>query len=655
MSDHLIKTESQMAADRRGVSGLFDAVIRAPHFGIAVIVLVSTVFNFFLVFALSDYDRYLTSDMHGYWERAHQIFSGDEMTPNTWVSNAPFYSRVIAVIFTWLNFFHLNDYFLEFLLSINILMSAIGNVALYFIGLRMFGSRKPALWLAGLYAFAYPNLYFNTFLLGEPFAVPLIIAALCLMMYLKDSYKIWIAGALLAFAVGVRPSNGLLGLPCGLYILFAGTSLKGMNSLHWWKTFMPRIVKAGLFSVAFFFVIFTIVAENYRVSKGELRGITAHSGYNFFLGQTQAHKIVSRFDGLVYGFVPSSVAGNPEFGTVDVNIPIYDSARFFEEGGKILKQNPELWVEHLAKFKHLFFDNLFPAVPGVWGFEPLMDIYRYLTFYMLIIGVGLCFISLRERVVRVSDFLLFSSIFALCTLSLYLFTVTHQYFTNFSYTVYVLFVMGMTGAVRHFHRYRRYLAVFFGGLAIVVGGYYLIKANYSWFIDEKIHITVVENKDPIFRVSQERAPTNTSEFWVDELNFVPKLKLTHSKLGAMDFESNFFLTAEVNMRVAEDGVYMFHIYADDGYEVLIDGRRVMGHEGLKKMDEFQVRQNIPLKQGDYRLTINMFQNGVLSGLVGYHRRIDNITEYAPWEFDTKKGKGHYIGEDSESIQFYPID
>lgn len=634
----------------------FKRILQHNLFPIALIIVLSTLVNFVLVFGFSEYKHYLTSDMHGYWERAVQIFDGDEKSPNTWVSNAPFYPRVIARIFTWLNFFHLNNYRLEVLLSLNILSSALGTYALYRIGMHIMGSNRASLLLAGGYAFSYPSLYFNTFLLGEPMAVPLIITAIWLVFKYQHSYKIAYAGLLLGFAVGIRPSNGPLGLPLALYIFLMGLPLRHLlrsNFREWIRELFPRAVKAGVFSVSFFLVILGILAENYRISNGELRGITAHSGYNFFLGQTQAHAIISRWDGIGYGFVPSSVAGNPEFGTVEVGIPIYKSDQFVEEGKKMLEHHPELWIEHLGKYKFLFFDNLFPAVPSVLGFSYLFDPFRYIIFSMFVL-CGLIFIPLREKDVRYADVALFSSIFVICSLSLYFFTVTHQYFFNFSYTIYVLFAMTAFGVFRHFRKYKKVVIGYVIFLLLATLSFQLYKVFHGRLVEKKIDVVVTQNQHPIFRLDQIRVPVEeeTESFAVDTLNFLQQLKLTHATIGKKDFTENFFLEATTIMEVKNDGRYMFTVYADDGYSLEIDGRRIVGFNGLKKMNEFDKRETIFLEKGTYTLKASLFQAGVFSGLVGYYRRVDNEIPFAPWYYDTLKGQGHLIGVDSEDVVFH---
>ena len=633
------------------------AFVRWEYFPIAMLVLFSTVLNFLMIFQWSEYKSYLTSDMHGYWERAVQIFSGDEKTPNTWVSNAPFYSRVIADVFSWLEYLHLGHYRLEVMLSLNVLLSCFGTFSLYMIGQKLFDNRKWSMWLAGFYALAYPNLYFNVFLLGEPFSVPIIISALCMVLYWHNTYKVFFAGLVLAFGVGIRPSNGLLGLPCALFIIFYGLSFWKLPLKQWIPVFFPRGLRAGAFSLAFFMVIFGIVAENNRISDGKLRGITAHSGYNFFLGQSQVHLIESHWDGLGYGFVPSSVAGNPEYGKISTNIPIYDSKTYYAEGWKILKANPHLWWDHVKKYNNLFFNNLFPGVPSVKGFTWFFDPYRYITFYMLVF-CGLLFIPLREGDVRRSYVYVFGSIFTLCAGALFFYTVTHQYFTNFSYALYILFFIYLRSCVLHFSKYKKFILAYVALALIGTVGYYTFKEFRYLLITPKVEVLVENNKAPVYNLDQPRDIANSQTIKVNNLEFLQSVPLKHRTTGEYkDFEYNFFLTAKTDFEVLETAPYMFTVYADDGYRMKIDGEVKMEVNRLKKMNEFKLRDTFLLEKGKHTFEVDLMQAGVFSGLVVYYRRLETGPDApAPtrFEFDTRFGQGNFIGDDDEFTRFsYP--
>jgi len=580
-----------------------------------------------------------------------QIFTGDEKTLNTWASNAPYYSRVIAAIFTWVNFFELNDYRLEILLSINILLSAVATYSLYRIGRHITGHAIAGLLCAGLYAFSYPTLYFNVFLLGEPFAVPIIIFSLWLLLEFKDSYRcIALAGLVLAFGVGVRPSNGLIGLPAALYIVFAGTSLRGKNWRQWFTLLFPRAVRAGIFSIAFFIVILGITAENYRVSDGRLAGITAHSGYNFFLGQTQAHKIISTFDGMIYIFVPSSVTMHPEFGTVSVSVPIYDSATFFEMGWQILRDNPQLWWDHVLEYEDLFFNNLLPAVPSVWGFRTLFDPFRYITFTMLLL-CGLIYVPWREKDISTAHIMLFSAIFFLLSASLYFFTLTHQYFQNFSYTVYIVFTVALWGCIRHYRKYRRLILTYVGcviAATVLVQGYKVVARNVY---PEKIRVLIEQSRVDIANFEQPKDIERSESLTVNNLEFFQSEGFLHGTLGDLGYKDNFYVTADTEFEVLEDSLYQFTFYMDDGYNVFIDGEYLLGYDGLKQMDEYQLTATRFLTAGRHTFHLEYFEARVFSGLMAYYKPIENAL-FALSQHEPKGGRGTLIGDDDAVTKFY---
>lgn len=621
--------------------------LRNPKIAISLIVALSSVVNFLLVFQFSEYSHYLTSDMHGYWDRAMQVFRGDEHTLNTWATNAPYYPRVIAAIFTWLNLFQLNEYRLEVMLSINILLSALGTYSLYKIGNLLTGKAMVGVFIAGIYAFSYPNLYFNTFLLGEPFAIPIIIFSFWLLFALKDSYKfVALVGVVLAFAVGVRPSNGLMGLPFALYIGFSGFSFSNTPWRQWVPLLFPKFVRAGLFSLGFFLVVIGIVAENYRISHGKLAGITAHSGYNFFLGQTQAHKIESKFDGMHYIFVPASVAAHPENGTISTTTALYDAKAFFAMGWDYLQDHPYLWWDHLLDYDQLFFDNLFPGVPSVLGFETLYDPFRYFVFIMFLM-CGLIYVPIKSKDIAVAGVSVFGATFLLMCASLYLFTVTNQYFQNFSYTVYVVFGLALWGCIKRFDEYKRFIFIYMAMIVLFTGVYQSYTLYHKHMFSENIRITAEVSNERVSRFNGTRNISHTETFNVNNLEFFQSEGLLHGTLGELDYKDDFYLTAETEMEVSKDALYEFTFYVDDGYEVYIDDQYLMGYNGLKKMDENRIHGSKYLTAGRHSLRVEYFEHRIFSGLIGFYRQAGQRHIY-----QTRASFGKLIGDSDKFTTFH---
>ncbi|HEX5056000.1 MAG TPA: hypothetical protein VFX02_05835 [Gammaproteobacteria bacterium] len=623
-------------------------LIRNEYFLLGAMVVIFIVADCLIVFN-SPYDTFLDSDMGGYYNKPFRIYEGDEKAVDHWVGFAPYYPRILSVELSWLHYFHLNQYFLEFVLLQNIVLSAIAIVALYFIGLSVTRNKIAALALAAVYGLSYPRLYYNAFVLTEPFIVPLIIISLWMLHAWRGRYSIAICGLVLATAVGVRPSNGLLGLSYGLYILFAGVSVKKMPLRDFIKLMWPRVLRAAAFSIAFFLIIINIAAENYRISDGKVRGLTSHSGYNFLLGQAQAHRIDSYFDGLLYVFVPPSVAHHPENGTIVTDIPIYDSARFYEEGWKILKAYPRLWLEHFAMYPSLFFDNLFPATDAVPGFATFFDPYRYIVFYMFVF-LGLLYISLREKDVSKADVLLYGSIFFLCAGSLYLFTVTHTYFFDFSYTVYVLFAAGAYSAIKHFSKHRKFILSYGAVVLVLTGVFWTYKALAKVFIDKNIRVTITQNADPVTSLYQPRNPSGSEVLDVDVLEFYLHWPLQHRTLGNLEYYEQFFIDADTEMEVLKEGNYRFSFYTDDGFEVFLDGQRIMGRENVA--ESMEILPEIFISQGTHKLEVKMFQGYGDSALMGYYRRLDGPQKPPDIIVEPKGGRGLPIGQEDEFTRFH---
>ena len=624
-------------------------LLRVPYVPLVILLVCYAVLNGWMTFS-AEYKNYLFSDMFGYLNRPIRIFVGDEKAYGSWVGFAPFYSRILATPYAWMVLLGIEKYFVEFILVLNILMSVISGFALYSIAKIATGKRVVGLCLAGAYLFSYPHLYFNAFVLTEPFTVPLIITCVWLMMIWRCSYKIIICGFLLAVAVGIRPSNGFLGLPFALYIFLAGVEFKKRSIKEWWQIAFPRGLRAAAFSIAFFTTIFVIVAENSRVSDGRMKGLTSHSGYNYLLGQAQVHRIFSSWDGITYVFVPASVAHHPELGTLRTSVPIYDSKRFFEEGNKILDAYPQLWLEHAKKYKYLFFDNLFPAVPAHPGFFPFMNAFRFIVFYMFFF-CGLTYITLKEKDAPRSVVYFSYAAFFLPAASLYMFTVTHKYFFNFSYTVFILFVFGIYSAIIHFKKYRKFI---YGYIAFVVlssaayGGY---RINSIVNIDRNLLVTVSQNSKPIRRLDDNRDINHSETFYIDRLEFFERHKMEHPTLGKLDFKTNFFMDVETEMEVLKQGAYRFTFFVDDGYEVTINGDRLMGVRGPVRMADGQIFRSVVLDPGVHKIKIRMYQGRDLHGLAGYYRREDTFPPVPGLIAQPKMGRGLAIGIDDKYTRF----
>lgn len=624
------------------------AIVRWEYFPLALLLIFYIFVNGSLTF-LSEYKNYIFSDMDAYFNNAIKIFNGHAKSVGNWVGFSPFYSRVLAESYAILKLFNLEQYFLEYVLCQNILLSALSGIGLYFIGYKATKVRWVALFLTGFYLLSYAHLYFNAFVLSEPFAVPLIIISVALLFHWQKTYKVFFIALLLGIAVGVRPSNGLLGLPFALYIWLNDIPLSKASIKEWITRLWPSTLKAGVFSLAFFTTLLVITAENSRISDGRVKSLTSNSGYNFLMGQSQAHRIFSSWDGLTFVFSASSVAHHPEQGSLRSNIPLYDSDAYYKEGWKILDAYPNLWAEHFLKYKFIFFDNLFPAVGQHIGF-PLMDVFRYILFYMLLL-CGLTYITLKEKDVPKPIMYFFYAAFFLPAAALYFFTVTHKYFFSFSYAMYALFTFGMYSTIKHWQKYKRFFLYYLLMLLVGTIVFWSYISLSKVYIEQNLEVVISENKTPIQNLDSPRNIKRSESFYIDEVAFYEHNQLKHSTLDLLDFHTNYFMDIKSEITLLEDGTYTFTIFGDDGFRLLIDGREVIYSHGPKGMADSEQKRTIHLAKGTHLLELKMYQTHWASGLAAYYQREESRIRHPGLIWDPMGGRGLPIGRDDEFTQF----
>lgn len=90
---------------------------------------------------------------------------------------------------------------------------------------------------------------------------------------------------------------------------------------------------------------------------------------------------------------------------------------------------------------------------------------------------------------------------------------------------------------------------------------------------------------------------------------------------------------------------------DDGYNVFIDGEYLLGYDGLKQMDEYQLTATRFLTAGRHTFHLEYFEARVFSGLMAYYKPIENAL-FALSQHEPKGGKGTLIGDDDAVTKFY---
>lgn len=610
--------------------------------------------NFYLTFFGSEFHKYLGSDMAGYWGRAERIYGGDPLSRDNWVANAPYLPRLLAEFFGWLDFFHLGQDKLQALMIAHIVLATLKLLALFDLGLLMFRqNRWVAFLFSAFYSFAYPNIYFTVFVMGEPVGVPLFIIAIWIMFRFRSPAGAFWSGIILGIGVGARPSNSLLALPFGLWNVLDGT--KGIRPRELFQQLKAGgFLRGGFFSLGYLMIVGSIIIENYHVSKGELRGMTAHAGYNFLLAQSSAHALTAKDQFGEYTYVPGSTAPNPENGWIHSNIPVHRSDLYFREGWKILKARPDVWWNHVKDLRFLFFENMFPDNGLIFGYQTFFDAFRWVGFYSVVFS-PLALVVARRGAARMVDVMFFGGILVLSVAALFLFPKNYQYFLNFNYAPMILAFIAFWGLFTAGKDYR-YLFFIFTAVVLVFHADFLFYKKFTKLkmLEPKFDVVIEESNEPLYQLSRPYTVKRSKHIAVDTLNFTQSLDLIHGTIGKLGFEDDFAMKLTTEFDVLETSVYMFNIYSDDGFAVTLNEQPLIGFENWKKIREEPFRVFKELKAGHYVMKIRFFEAGVYSALIGFYRPIDpkNDRLIVPYEYDTKWGQGNLLGVDDEVTKFH---
>jgi hypothetical protein len=408
------------------------------YFPILLIIAISTIIKFVYIFYGTAYQDYLVTDMGGYWFRAIERFEGDEYSINQWVIWPTFYHFFLCFVFRILNLFHLYAYKLEIVLSLNIVLSSLSVFFLYLISQQIANNKKLSLVIAGLYAFSYPFIYFNAFILSENFSIPLVIISIWFLFKNDKIADILYSGIILGLAVAARPSYGLLGIPFFAYILLAKSAIRIPLTREMIKPLQKYFVRGLVFSVAFFLVLGCVIAENSRISKGKLKGLSANGGINFYLAVTQIHKITSNFDGYTYILVPPATVEYPDNGSVVTDVPLYNQDYFFKLGFDYIKSNPAVLLDKMLQLPTLFFGPLMPSMGSARWFAQLLPISRLMMFFMFL-TLGLLPIIFRDKHTNVGKLIFIIAIPAFSLITYAIFSIEHRYLYSFAFAIYILF------------------------------------------------------------------------------------------------------------------------------------------------------------------------------------------------------------------------
>jgi len=347
-----------------------------------LILITSTLLKIIYVFYFTEYTSYLQSDAGAYWERANHRFLDQPLTMTQWWVWPPFNHIMLSYFFDFVSLTGLADFRHEATLFANILFST-ASAGLFYFTARNWGLGKPvAIVLTTLLGFFFPLIYLNAFVLSEtPALFFLSLTLFCIVRKNITLRLILLGGAAIAIAAAFKPSLGISALPLGLYVLFKDANLK-VNLFH-----------AAIFSIGFVIAITPVVYENYRISDGEMKGLGAAAGINYFMKQCRVHKLEYKKPGFYYVFIPAMTVDKPYLGSFTGQQPFHKQEYYFSLGHQCVSANSNIWQENLLGMTSLFFGPFYPGYYNADGFRLLMPASRVAMATGLLLAMTGVFLS----------------------------------------------------------------------------------------------------------------------------------------------------------------------------------------------------------------------------------------------------------------------
>jgi hypothetical protein len=191
---------------------------------------------------------------------------------------------------------------------------------------------------------------------------------------------------------------------------------------------------------------------------------------------------------------------------------------------------------------------------------------------------------------------------------------------------------------------RRYKPMIIGYVVICLALFSGISVQAAYaraHMEKKMKIVLSQNSQTVENLDQPRKISGSKTLFADHLDFPVDNGFRHRTLGQLGFNSNFYADVEVHFEVLEDAVYVFNIFSDDGFRLMVDGKLVAEFVHGRPMSESD--GSVKLKAGKHQMKIIYFQGYGQMGLKGFYSK-DGSAD----------GKKYFIGQDSPSVKFVPF-
>jgi len=494
-------------------------------------------------------------------------------------------------------------------------------IFVYLIARKLDDSKNYALIVVVIYAFFFPLIYFNSFILSEHLSIFVLLLSIVLLFYanIQSTSSIVLVGLTLGFSVALRPSLGLVGLAFFIFIYFSNKSTV-------WK----NIQKVLLFSLAFFSLVFFVSIENYKNSNGNVKTLSANGGLTFYFSQCNAHKVSYQHpQGGWYQIIPPRTAWQPELETLRAKKNFYEQSYFYEKGLNCIQDNPNIWIQNFQRLKHLYFDSMFPGNNKSKFYEVLSPLFSNIAFVLTCLLLLLPLMYFDKYIHKSKLYLLLGVAFSQL-LVLYFFNVEQRYLYGFFFVVVLISISIIFNIKRNFHKIKWWL---FTLLFIYLGSF----IYYFWQKEvprQIIEMQVFQEKSYIRNITQKRTATKSLKEMIPTIDFKTTFALEHNDLGEYPFKENIFIDFFVDFELTEAKHIQFIVASDDGFILYVDDVEKMSYKRGRAVAVN--KKYISLKPKKYSLKISYYQgNGPMALRVYY-------------EIDEKR---YLAGEDSPYLKF----
>ncbi len=470
-------------------AGKIQITVQTQTFLVGAVLFFSFFCKLAYLFYFSGYKGCLVSDMSGYWSRANERYAGDISSVFQWNIEPPLFHLILFQLFKVFSVLHAFEWRLEAAL---VLFSVLSTVSTYFvcrISEKITQNFAVSFWVTLLYAFSFPILYYNSLLLSENIATPLAIAATFLVLTrYGEKFFMLLAGILLGIAVGVRPIFGFVGLPFFLYIITSGRA-------------SFRIFARGIcFCFGFFLVLFLVLVENNYISKGQVRGLAAVAGFNFFTEFCKpGHTLTSYYGGRSYAD-NAVLASDPRYGTFITDRPYHDQNYFRGLAFDCIRENPSVWLDNFKFIARTFtqFRIINPNCGNAKGVDFWFPYFNVLTL-VFSISIGLFFLVMPKDRLFLKQIVILLSPFFATLLTGYFFVVDMRYLVPPSYGLYIAFFAMIPFMVKKWKKSVIYYAVLLAAIGIFSGYQHLNQRHLS----KVFHVASIQ-KFPLERAGKRK-------------------------------------------------------------------------------------------------------------------------------------------------------